>query len=189
MIGLCLVLCRLLGTLRWRPPLGPASPSSLLSCSEYLTGSSLPLHAAAGLKFYCLCSMFAAQFDEYLTTTDILQPGHVLACAGERWSGLILPPLSQCSTLTDEGGRELITLHRTIPILGNNCHVIFINQSTFSLETFKHWMHFLQHQKETFSFSLLDKDSFKILVNAMKDWMKNHKISVVCYQKYHVNTI
>ena len=50
-------------------------------------------------------------------------------------------------------------------------------------------MHFLQHQKETFSFSLLDKDSLKILVNAMKDWMKNHRISVVCYQKYHVNTI
>ena len=142
MIGLCLVLCLQLGTLRWRPPLGPAGPSSLLSCSEYLTatlapGSSLPLHYhAAGIWSFTVCvPCFSAVADEYLTTTDILQPGPG-TCAGEPWSGLILPPLSQRSTLTDEGGRELITLYRTNPILGNNCHVIFIKQSTFSLETF-----------------------------------------------------
>ena len=33
------------------------------------------------------------------------------------------------------------------------------------------------------SLSLLDKDSFNILVNAIKGQMKNHKISVVCYTR------
>ena len=110
MIGLCLVLCRLLGTLRWRPPLGPASPSSLLSWSEYLTGTGILTATTCCCRPEVLLFVFhvSAEFDEYLTTTDILQPGPG-TCAGLCWRAVIRADTASTLpvfTLTEEGGQR-----------------------------------------------------------------------------------
>ena len=137
MIGLCLVLCLCWahwgGGPHWAQPV-PALFYPVLDISlQHWHYCDPHCHYTIMLQawsFTVCVPCFSAVADEYLTTTDILQPGPG-TCAGEPWSGLILPPLSQRSTLTDEGGRELITLYRTNPIPGNNCQVIFIKQSTF----------------------------------------------------------